>query len=409
MLKKFDSMIDQNVENRIKVLLALKITNKLSVEQEKELRELSRLPGVQTFIDTMKEDYLINEIRVIQNFDDRKSTVWDNMKPKIEFRRKVLTIWQRMAIAASFVLIIGIGAYLYFTSFSKTEQQVATTTGTVQDILPPEGTAFLTLADGRKIALDGSSKSGLANQGGSEVKQNGAEGLVYEQGAGAQLVYNTVTTPKGVMYTITLADGTRCWLNTASSIKYPAAFVGDERRVVVTGEAYFEVAKDAKRPFVVNADNSDIKVLGTSFNVNAYPNEPAVRTTLLEGKVEVTVPGPGLREVLKPGQQASATRDKAGLALSKNVDLDEVVSWKMDKFMFQGEGATIRDIMKQLERYYDIEVDFQGVIPDDHFVATMPRSLPISRILQVLQKTERIKFRIESGKVIVLPWNSNAR
>lgn len=394
-------MIDQNVEDRIRLLLALKITNKLSAEQVKELEELSKLPGVKMFIEKMNEEYLIREITVMRKFDDRKSTVWDNMKPVIEFRRKVLSIWQRMAIAASFVLVVGIGAYLYFPSKNKTEQQVAKEETTVQDILPPQGTAFLTLGDGRKVALDGSPQSGITDQGGSVVKINNKEGLVYEQGAAAQEVYNTVTTPKGVMYTITLADGTRCWLNTASSIKYPAAFVGNERRVVVTGEAYFEVAKDMKRPFIVNADNTDIRVLGTSFNVNAYPNEPAVRTTLLEGKVEVNMPGPGLRELLNPGQQASAGRDKIGLALSKNVDLDEVMSWKMDKFMFQ--GVSIRDIMKQLQRFYDIEVEYAGEIPNDHFVATMPRSLPISRILQVLQKTERINFKIENRKVIVMP------
>ncbi len=391
------------------MLLALKITNKLSEEQSKELDELSKIPGVKMFIEKMKEDYLIKEIEVMQKFDDRKSTVWDNMKPLIEFRRRVLTIWQRMALAASFALIIAISAYLYFHLDKKTDQAVAKQEDVVHDILPPEGTAYLTLADGKKVALDGSAQAGLENQGGSVVSIAGDKGLVYEQGAAAKEVYNTVTTPKGVMFSVKLADGTRCWLNTSSSLRYPAAFVGNERRVSVTGEAYFEVAKDAKRPFIVNTDNSDIRVLGTSFNVNAYPNEAAVQTTLLEGKVEVNMPGAGLSKVLTPGQQANAGREKPGLVLSKNVDLDEVMSWRLDKFMYQGEGATIREIMNQLQRYYDIEVEYQGEIPDDHFIATMPRSLPISRILQVLQKTERIRFKVESGKVTVLPWNAGTK
>lgn len=397
-------MNDQIAEERIKELIVLKITDKLSEEQSKELDELSKIPGVKMFIEKMTKEYLAGEIKLIRKFDEGKSQVWEDMKPNIVFRKRVLSLWQRMAIAASFVLVISICAYLYYNMTGSTEQTVANKQEDLlqQDILPPGGTAILTLADGRKVALDGNPNAALTSQGGSSIR-NESNGLVYKQGDAAKEVINTVTTPRGVMFSVTLADGTRCWLNTASSLKYPAAFTGNERRVTVTGEVYFDVAKDARRPFIVMADNSEIRVLGTQFNVNAYSNEPSVNTTLVEGKVEVGMPAINDKELLKPGQQARAKRGEAALALINNVDLEEVTGWRNDKFVFQGEGSTIQEIMKQLQRYYDIEVEYQGKIPDDHFVASMPRSLPISRILEVLQKTERIKFRIDNRKVIVMP------
>ncbi|QEC40309.1 FecR family protein [Pseudobacter ginsenosidimutans] len=397
-------MMEKNVEERVKELIVLKITNKLSEEQSKELDELRKIPGVNLFIEKMTKEYLVEEIKVIKKLDERKSLVWDSMRPGIEFRKKVLTLWQRVAIAASFVIVVSGGVYLYFNMTRNNDPVVAGKKQDLlqQDILPPEGTAILTLADGRKVALDGKQNPALANQGGSSIS-NESDGLVYKQGEAAKEVLNTVTTPRGVMFSVTMADGTRAWLNTASSIRYPAAFTGSERRVTITGEVYFDVAKDAKRPFIVMADNSEIRVLGTQFNVNAYSNEPSVRTTLVTGKVEVGMPAINDKAVLKPGQQARAQRGDAALALIKNADLEEVTGWRNDKFVFQGEGASIQDIMKQLQRYYDIDVEYQGKIPDDHFVAIMPRSLPISRILQVLQKTERIKFRIDDRKVIVMP------
>lgn len=392
-----------NEEERIKDLFVLKMTNRLSEEQREELEELRKIPGVNLFIEKLTKEYLVEEIKVIQKMDERKDLVWENMQPGIEFRKKVLTLWQRMAIAASFVVVITGGVYLYFNVTSG-DPVVAEKKQDLlqQDILPPEGTAILTMADGRKVALDGNPNAALADQGGSSIR-NESGGLVYKQGEAAKEVLNTVTTPRGVMFSVTMADGTRAWLNTASSIRYPAAFTGTERRVTITGEVYFDVAKDAKRPFIVMADNSEIRVLGTQFNVNAYSNEASVRTTLVTGKVEVGMPLIKDKTVLKPGQQARAQRGEAALALIKNADLEEVTGWRNDKFVFQGEGATIQDIMKQLQRYYDIDVEFQGKIPDDHFVAIMPRSLPISRILQVLQKTERIRFKIDDRKVIVMP------
>ncbi|WP_127126419.1 FecR family protein [Pseudoflavitalea rhizosphaerae] len=392
------------VEERLKELIVLKITKGLSEEQSKELDELKKIPGVELFIEKMTKEYLVEEIKVIKKLDERKPLVWDNMRPGIDLRKKVLTLWQKMAIAASFAIVVSGGVYLYLNMTRNESPVVVEKTKDLlqQDILPPEGTAILTLADGRKVALDGKQNAALVNQGGSSIS-NESDGLVYNQGEAAKEVLNTVTTPRGVMFSVTMADGTRAWLNTASSIRYPAAFTGTERRVTITGEVYFDVAKDAKRPFIVMADNSEIRVLGTQFNVNAYSNEPSVRTTLVTGKVEVGMPAIKDKAVLKPGQQARAQRGDAALALIKNADLEEVMGWRNDKFVFQGEGATIQEIMKQLQRYYDIDVEYQGKIPDDHFVAIMPRSLPISRILQVLQKTERIKFRIDDRKVIVMP------
>lgn len=407
LFQNLNHMYDQKVEDRILELIVLKVTNKISSEQMQELQILQEIPGVKEYIQKLDDkNYLVQEIQTIERLSAKKEQVWERMMNQEGKVRKINTIWKRLAIAASFIIVLSLCAYLFLFRETKQDNQLAATrAGMVQDILPPEGTAYLTLADGTKVPLNGQNAQNgvLSDQGGSLVKNAGENGLVYEQGAtAAKDVYNTITTPRGVMFSVTLADGTKAWLNTASSIRYPAAFVGAERKVSVTGEVYFEVAKDARRPFIVRVnDDVDVRVLGTHFNVNAYSNETAIKTTLIQGKVEVSVAGSAEKKVLKPGQQARVNEIGKSVDLVSNVDLSTVMAWRQDKFMFQ--ALTIREIMNQLQRYYDIEVAYEGQIPEDHFVAAMPRSLPISRILQVLQKTERVNFRIENRKVIVAP------
>jgi ferric-dicitrate binding protein FerR (iron transport regulator) len=217
-----------------------------------------------------------------------------------------------------------------------------------------------------------------------------------------------MSTPKGRQFQVTLPDGTKVWLNAGSSIRYPTVFNGGERKVEVMGEAYFEVAHNAKMPFKVNVNNkAELEVLGTHFNVNAYDNEATINTTLLEGSVKVgsrsRSPSGAIGKlqsaVLKPGNQAVLTHDSR-LTIHDNVDVNQVMAWKNGLFNF--EGATFREIMNELERWYDIEIVYEKTVPDIEFEGKMTRDVPLHDLLKMLERSD-IHFRIEGRKLIVLP------
>ncbi|HVK49133.1 MAG TPA: FecR domain-containing protein, partial [Pseudobacter sp.] len=215
---------------------------------------------------------------------------------------------------------------------------------------------------------------------------------------GSEAVFNSMSTPKGRQYNLTLPDGTQVWLNSESSIRYPTVFNGKERRVEVTGEAYFSVSRNNKMPFIVNVDRqADIQVLGTEFNVNSYANEASINTTLLEGSVRVKANK--LSQILTPGQQAQVGQDKK-IRLVKDVDIDKVIAWKNGYFNFN--DADLHEIMRQLERWYDIEVVYAKPVQPVEFRGKLERSLSLSQVLEGLQLMQ-VKFRIEGRKVIIEP------
>jgi ferric-dicitrate binding protein FerR (iron transport regulator) len=238
----------------------------------------------------------------------------------------------------------------------------------------------------------------LTQQGSAKViKLEGK--LLYDLGSekAKQIVYNTISTPKGGQYQLELPDGSLVWLNASSSIYFPTSFIEKERRVEITGEAYFEVAKSADKPFIVSVNNSEVQVLGTHFNINAYSDEEEVRTTLLEGSVKF-VDGSNT-SLLQPGQQSQLTKDRI-VKVASNVDVNEVVSWKNGLFSF--ENAGIETIMRQLSRWYDVEIDYKGKT-DDIFVAEMSRNIKLSDVLKALELTGRVKFEIDGKKIVVMP------
>ncbi|HKO82211.1 MAG TPA: FecR domain-containing protein, partial [Chitinophagaceae bacterium] len=217
---------------------------------------------------------------------------------------------------------------------------------------------------------------------------------------------NTLTVPRGSRpLQLTLTDGTKIWLNAAASIIYPVVFSGDERKVQITGEAYFEVAKDATRKFYVSANGIETEVLGTHFNINAYEDETNVKITLLEGSINVSAPGS--LQHLAPGQQAK-WENKGTIKVLNDVDTDEVMAWKEGVFDFN--GMDMKSVMRQLARWYNVEVEYQGKIKEIHFSGIINRSNNISQVLKMLQSTGGIGFRVETGsssgragKIIVLP------
>ncbi|WP_341838249.1 FecR domain-containing protein [Chitinophaga pollutisoli] len=266
------------------------------------------------------------------------------------------------------------------------------------DLDPGVDKATLTLADGSVIALGNESHETIARQGGAAVLQTAAGVLEYQSfGATEKPVYNTLSTPAGGQFRLTLPDGSKVWLNAGSSLRFPTVFTGLERMVELKGEAYLEVSKDAARPFRVIAKGMTVDVLGTHFNINAYDNEPSIRTTLLEGAVRVGKDGQS--RILAPGDQSSLMPD-GQIRVASGVDMGAVTAWKDGKFSFH--EAPITEVMRQVERWYGAEVVYEGEVTH-HFVGTLPRNLPVSRLLEMLEMTGRVKFMIEGNKIIVKP------
>ena len=205
-----------------------------------------------------------------------------------------------------------------------------------------------------------------------------------------------MTTPRGAFYQLTLPDGTAVWLNAASSITFPLKFGTNERRVSITGEVYFEVASNKKRPFIVTANSTQVTVLGTHFNINAYNDENAVRTTLIEGQVKVSSNINGQEKMIMPGQQSQT--DRSGAIRVGNVNIDEVISWKNGVFRFN--KTEITSLMRQISRWYNVDVRFEGSPPKDLFSGTIPKSLKLAELLTVL-KTANVKFEIQGNELTV--------
>ncbi|TWF32759.1 FecR family protein [Chitinophaga polysaccharea] len=299
--------------------------------------------------------------------------------------------------AAAVVAIAAAG--IYFLRPHKVQPPVVATKAPVRDVAPGGNKAMLTLADGSQITLDSASNGLLATQGQTKVTKLSNGQLVYDESANpeGQVLYNTMSTPLGGQYKLVLPDGSTVWLNAGSSITYPTAFIGKERSVSITGEAFFDVAKNEKMPFLVKTRGTVVEVLGTQFNVNAYTDEAAIATTLLEGAVRVNLRQQQLQ--LRPGQQARIAPQADKIAVVDHVNLQECVSWKDGFFSF--DNADLPTVMRQLARWYNIEVKYEGAVPQRSFTGEIGRSLSLSQVLKGLTKT-RIKYRIENGNRIVI-------
>ncbi|MGO4294345.1 FecR family protein [Chitinophaga sp. RAB17] len=307
--------------------------------------------------------------------------------------------WQRWA-AAVLLLIVAAGAWMLATRDRKGDKSSrALTEDTKKDVAPGGNKAMLTLANGHEIALDSSMKGTLAQQG--NVHLQASPGLLkYDPGnssTNSGVAYNVLRTPKGGQYRLELPDGSRVWLNAASSLKFPTAFVGKERRVELSGEAYFEVAKNAGQPFFVSVNKANIAVLGTSFNVMAYADEAEIKTTLLDGAVKVS--RDDASSLLKPGEQ-SLLEPNGKMHVIEKADIDLAIAWKNGVTSFK--SADIKTIMRQVERWYDVEVVYSDAIPVRSFTGDIPRDANLSELLRLLE-ISKIHFKMENRKLIVMP------
>lgn len=328
----------------------------------------------------------------------------------------------RRMVAAVLLLLAGAAGYLIWTNKGQpaTAQQAGPDSRFKNDIAPGGNKATLTLSNGQMILLDSSSNGTLARQGNASVVKLNSGQLAYRTADGrepadqrqtataapAPLIYNTLSTPRGGQYQLALPDGSKVWLNAASSIRYPTTFSGRERKVEITGEAYFEIAKNAAMPFKVKIatqrggggggaenDGGEIEVLGTSFNIMAYEDDTVSSTTLLEGAVKITK-GMTTRTIT-PGQQL-ITGNKGSVRIIPDIDVQKTIAWKNGKFIFYNDD--IVSIMKQLTRWYDIDVRMTGVV-HDHYTGGISRQVNISQVLKMIEAAGGVSFSVQGKEV----------
>lgn len=285
--------------------------------------------------------------------------------------------------AAAGLLLLGSSTWL----LTRPRQEVV---APLADKAPGGNKAVLTLADGSTVALDSSGQQVIGQQQ-TTIRQSGGQLQYSVHAPGAVASYNTLTTPRGGQFRVILPDGTTVWLNTASALRYPTAFNGNDRTVELQGEAYFEVAANATQPFRVKTAAQEIHVLGTSFNINAYTNEAYTVTTLVSGRVKVNTPEKDASVVLEPGQQAIAAHAGSQQLTVARTFAPDVIAWKNELFLF--DNADLETVMRCLERWYDIEVKYEAK-PDIHYTGQIARNQPLSKVVQMLEQTGQARFRL---------------
>ena len=315
--------------------------------------------------------------------------------------KKIIFLKPWRNIAAVGILLLGAAAYSLYSNMQpkKIASLLSSSPQSKNDVSPGGNKAVLTLANGLKIILDSAKEGTLARQGNTKILKLNSGQLAYVISGQNQteVLYNTVATPAGGLYQMSLPDGSKVWLNSASSLRFPTVFTGKERTVDLTGEAYFEIAAQAGKPFKVFVDGVQVAVLGTHFNVMAYQDESSIKTTLLEGAVRITKGEDNV--LLQPGQQAGYDRTSTHLTVSKS-DVEVAVAWKNGMFRFR--AADIKTIMREVARWYNVEVNYEGNIQERHLTGEAPRNVNLSELLKVLE-LNGVHSRMEGNRIIVMP------
>lgn len=395
----------------------------LSVEESAILRQLLATKGGPELIEKFKDkEWVEEQLTQMEGFSNDR--IWQKFQSLVEAERmnsmnKVneavaaihtghrRLIWRRISAVAAVIVLVAVSAIYWVSHRNGTASgtggraNVAAVAG-----LPGGNKAVLTLSDGRQINLDSSSNGAIADQGNITISKPAEGQLAYSAllQKPSTSVYNTLSTPRAGQFSLSLPDGTKVWLNNASSLRYPVFFTGDRREVDLTGEAYFEVAQNATMPFVVRIQNSGagpdggaVEVLGTAFNIMAYQDEQTERTTLVEGKVRVQLQGH--QQVLQPQEQAVADAE-GHLEITTHVNVAEVTAWKNGYFHF--DHSSLTGTMRQLARWYDVEVEYKGRMTEQAFMGKIQRNLPLEVVLKGLAN-EHVHFQLEGRKLLVLP------
>ncbi|NOW94990.1 FecR family protein [Mucilaginibacter sp. SG564] len=342
------------------------------------------------FFNKMASDHNLTDEELLNDLTEIRQRFDSELVP----HRKAI-LWPRFAAAAAILIFIG-AAFFYSTRPGHTGDHPIGFTKT--DILPGGNKATLTLANGKVVVLNDAGKGTVARESGVNITKNAQGEITYlaerTDTQDGQAKYNTTSTPRGGQWHLTLADGTHVWLNAASAIRYPTAFSGKSREVELDGEAYFEVAHNASMPFKVISKGQTVEVLGTHFNINSYPDEPSIKTTLLEGKVKV-YSNESAYKILLPGQEASNSNSQISVT---DADTEAALAWKNNRFQFT--GSDIKGLMRQFARWYDVDVQYQGDIPEHEFTGRISRNVRASDVFEILKKYQ-LNFKIEGKKVTV--------
>ncbi|MBI3137202.1 MAG: DUF4974 domain-containing protein [Sphingobacteriales bacterium] len=395
---------DHNSEDadRIKFLIAGFIRETLTEPEQDELDGWvsASEENLLLFEDLTDENDVEENLKFLDKVNTEKAL--RRIKVKIGMEKKTVRatrLWS-YGIAASVILAIGVFAFFKLNRQGR-GKDVEKAIVSQPDIAPGGNKAVLTTADGSTISLTDAAKGFLRNEFGTAITKTATGELTYTAGnspQGTGTTFNTLSTPPGGQYKVVLPDGSKVWLNAVSSLKYPTAFTGPDRTVELTGEAYFEVTKNRVLPFKVKLpDASVVEVLGTSFNVMTYGDEINQQTTLIEGSVKLSRSNKEI--IIKPGEQALV--DKEGkLSINRSVNIGEITAWKEGNFDFR--NASIETIMRQVQRWYDVEVVYQARI-NHEFTADVSRGEPVSQLLRLLELTNRVHFKIENKRIYVLP------
>ncbi|MEP7258201.1 MAG: FecR domain-containing protein [Flavitalea sp.] len=398
-----------NDNNKWQTLLEKYLANLCTKEElDHFLRMVEENPETEAFSKTLNDYWhktcdkgLREPLNAEAKFQELMQEAGTRVPPAIfPLSRKIINV-KMMAAAAVIALLFLAAGYFFYHSRNLSKEMgggPAMTAAITPDIAPGYSGAILTLSNGEKLVLDSAQNGSLTTQGNTQVvKYNGQLTYKNETSGETKILYNTMSTPRGRQYQLVLSDGTQVWLNAGSSITYPTAFSGKERRVTMTGEAYFEVAKNAGMPFKVIAKNAEVSVLGTHFNINAYADEPIMQTTLIEGSVKVSKGKES--DLLTPGQQAQLS-EVGRIQIVREADVELALAWKNGFTSFK--SADIKTIMRQVERWYDVSVNYEGSTPERTFTGDISRNANLSQLLRLLE-VSKIHFNINGNKLTVLP------
>jgi transmembrane sensor len=390
------------ITSRLELLFDLYVSHKCTVKEEEELMAMINLPENGAALEYLVTKLLANTGSEAEMPHHATESILHNIltkdpEPGFSSKYKSNHRFYWPAVAAATILFLSVTTLWFFETKRSSFAPVTVAAAKPPAISPAAQKALLTLGDGRKIALD-STHIVAFHQGKMNVlKGNGM--LNYDVSSSTETAnaidHNTLTTPKGGRYHLVLADGTRVWLNAESSLYFPTSFPGNLREVVLTGEAYFEVAKNSKQPFQVKVGEMLVNVVGTHFNINAYSDENNIRTSLLEGSVKISARHAA--KFLKPGEQGALNKKDDKLVVN-DVDMDEVMAWKNGLFQF--DGADIASIMRQISRWYNVEIVYPNKVPMRSFNGKISRTAALSDVLQILELSN-VKFITEGNKIIV--------
>jgi transmembrane sensor len=388
------------IDSRLKYLYNQYLNDQCSPAELAELKLLLKQSDNQEELEGVMEDawYELDETALPALPGDKADRIFQ----QASVRARHYNHWWMKAAAAILLLASSWGIWHFMQNKQPAGNRFAA--GSIPlhaQRFEPGNKATLQLANGSNIVLNDIPTGKAVRMAGIKISKTAAGQVIYEvdqtTGNEASNAINTITTPRGGQHEIVLADGSKVWLNASSSLRFPVAFSKTERTVELSGEAYFEVAKDPSKPFSVNANGTTVAVFGTHFNINAYSDNSFVTATLLEGSVRFKKAGASV--LLVPGQQGSVLNNETGIKVSA-ADMEKVMGWKNGYFVFRDEN--IVDIMKQVARWYDVDIEFVGDLSEREFGGTVSRYKNITELLDNMQLTKTIHYKIEGKKVLIM-------